>query len=228
MDITAIKGAIFGLDGTLLDSAYVWSEVDRVFLGRRGLALPDDYCKSICTMNLEQAAVYTKERFKLSDSIGEIIEEWKSSALHEYRDNVQPFEGAEKLLRLLKSLGIKTALATASDRVFYEPALRRTGLYDLLDFFSQTSEVGRGKGFPDIYLHAASGLGLEAKDCAVFEDIPEGIRGAKAGGFFCVGALCGAVAEDRGEMIALADICFEHYDELVCKFIGGNYGKTTD
>ena len=46
MDITKIKAAIFDLDGTLLDSAYVWAEVDRQFLGRRGLDIPDDYCKS--------------------------------------------------------------------------------------------------------------------------------------------------------------------------------------
>lgn len=228
MTITDIKGAIFDLDGTLLDSAYVWSEVDRRFLGKRSLELPDDYCKSICTMNLEQAAVYTKQRFDLPDSIEAIINEWKDSAFSEYRDNVPAFDKARDLLALLKENGIKTALATASDRLFYEPALKRTGLYELIDFFSQTSEVARGKGFPDIYLHASSALGLEACECAVFEDIPEGISGARAGGFYCVGALCGAAEEDKEQLIALSDICFERYDELICKFKEQFYGKTTD
>ena len=218
MDITAIKGAIFDLDGTLLDSSYVWAEVDRRFLGRRGIEIPADYCKSICTMNLEQAAVYTKERFGLCDSIEEIIDEWKGSAFNEYRDSVGAFEGARELLELLKGRGVKTALATASDRIFYEPALKRTGLYELIDFFSQTSEVARGKGFPDIYLHAAKGLGLEAKECAVFEDIPEGIKGARMGGFFCVGALCGAAPDEKEELIGLCDLTFERYSELICKF----------
>ena len=228
MDITRINGAIFDLDGTLLDSAYVWKEVDRRFLGKRGLELPDDYCKSICTMNLEQAAVYTKERFSLSDSIDEIIGEWKDSAFHEYRDNVPAFDGAREFLSLLKARGVKTALATASDKVFYEPALKRTGLYELIDFFSQTSEVKRGKGFPDIYLHAAAALGLDPSECAVFEDIPEGISGARAGGFLCVGALCGALTDEREELISLADLCFESYRELTCKFADGNYVKSTD
>lgn len=220
MDITKIKAAIFDLDGTLLDSAYVWAEVDRQFLGRRGLELPDDYCKSICTMNLEQAAVYTKKRFALSNSIDEIIDEWKSSAMHEYRDNVQPFEGAYEFLVLLKQRGIKTALATASDRVFYEPALKRTGLYELLDFFSQTSEVERGKGFPDVYLHAAAALGVKPADAAVFEDIPEGISGARAGGFVCVGALCGALKEEHGELVSLSDVTFERYSQMIAAFEG--------
>ena len=220
MDITKIKAAIFDLDGTLLDSAYVWAEVDRQFLGSRGLELPDDYCKSICTMNLEQAAVYTKKRFALSNSIDEIIDEWKSSAMHEYRDNVQPFEGAYEFLALLKQRGIKTALATASDRVFYEPALKRTGLYELLDFFSQTSEVERGKGFPDVYLHAAAALGVKPADAAVFEDIPEGITGARAGGFVCVGALCGALKEEHGELVSLSDVTFERYSQMIAAFEG--------
>ena len=220
MDITKIKAAIFDLDGTLLDSAYVWAEVDRQFLGRRGLELPDDYCKSICTMNLEQAAVYTKKRFALSNSIDEIIDEWKSSAMHEYRDNVKPFEGAYEFLALLKQRGIKTALATASDRVFYEPALKRTGLYELLDFFSQTSEVERGKGFPDVYLHAAAALGVKPADAAVFEDIPEGITGARAGGFVCVGALCGALKEEHEELVSLSDVTFERYSQMIAAFEG--------
>ena len=218
MDITSIKAAIFDLDGTLLDSAYVWAEVDRQFLGRRGLEIPDDYCKSICTMNLEQAAVYTKKRFSLNDNIDEIIEEWKQSAIHEYRDNVQPFEGARELLRLMKAHGIKTALATASDRVFYEPALKRTGLYPLLDFFSQTSEVERGKGFPDVYLHAAAALDADPHVTAVFEDIPEGIKGARAGGFICVGALCGALTNEREELMSLSDMTFENYPQLTALF----------
>ena len=175
----------------------------------------NDYCKSICTMNLEQAAVYTKDRFGLADTIEQIIDEWKSSAIHEYRDNVKAFDGARELLEIMKARGIKTALATASDRVFYEPALKRTGLYDLLDFFSQTSEVERGKGFPDIYLHASSALGLSPGECAVFEDIPEGILGARAGGFVCVGALCGALTKERESLISLSDLTFEHYDELI-------------
>jgi len=218
MDITRLSGMIFDLDGTLLDSSYVWSEVDRLFLGRRGIEIPADYTKCICTMNLEQAAVYTKDRFSLPDSTEAIIDEWKSSALSEYRDNVKAFDGAAELLKLLKANGIKTALATASDRVFYEPALKREGLYGLLDFFSQTSEVERGKGFPDVYLHAARGLGLEACECAVFEDIPEGLRGAELGGFVCVGALWGVQEGDREELTSASDVCFSSFDEIIRRF----------
>lgn len=43
-----IKGAIFDLDGTLLDSMWVWNQVDIDFLGKRGFDVPPDYPKGHC------------------------------------------------------------------------------------------------------------------------------------------------------------------------------------
>ncbi|MBR1382949.1 MAG: HAD family phosphatase, partial [Ruminococcus sp.] len=192
MDINNFKGAVFDLDGTLVDSAYVWAEVDRQFVKKRGLTLPEDYGKSVSAMNFEQAAVYTKKLFGLADSTVSIVNEWKNAAIDEYRKNVAPIGGAYEYLKLLKAKGVRIALATASDKVLYTPALKRMGMYELFDFFSQTSDVKRGKGFPDVYEHAAAGLGLSAGECVVFEDIPEGIKGAKDGGFYCVAVTCAA------------------------------------
>ena len=68
MDITNFKGHIFDLDGTLIESNGVWSKIDEEFLGRRGIAVPKDYFKTVSAMNFEQAAVYTNERFGLGPS----------------------------------------------------------------------------------------------------------------------------------------------------------------
>ena len=76
--------------------------------------------------------------------------------------------------------------APASQAVFYLPALRRLGIDDWFSSVTEISEVSRGKGNPDIYLRAADKLGYPAEDCAVFEDIVPGVRGAAAGGFYTV------------------------------------------
>lgn len=214
MDIFKYKGFIFDLDGTLIDSGYVWSEVDKRFLSKRGFDVPDDYCKSVSAMNFMQAARYTKARFCLKDSIDDIIKEWHAQAFAEYRDNVAAIPCARDMLSKLKTMGKKIALATASDASLYEPALKRNKMYEYIDFFAQTSQVSRGKGFPDVYELAAQGIGCAPCDCIVFEDIAEGISGAKMGGFAACAVLSGQV-NGISELKKLADLAITDFGELL-------------
>ena len=59
-----IEGAVFDLDGTLLDSSWVWEKVDEKFLGDRGFQVPDDYVDEISPLGAERAAVLLKLNFK--------------------------------------------------------------------------------------------------------------------------------------------------------------------
>ena len=180
------KAAIFDLDGTLLDSMGVWLEVDRVFLARRGIALPDDYAAAISPMGFPAAAEYTKKRFALPEDEEHIMAEWHALAVDAYANRVGLKHGVMEYLASLRRRRIPFAAATASQAVFYLPALRRLGIADWFSSITEISEVSRGKGNPDIYWRAAEKLGYEVADCAVFEDIVPGVRGASAGGFYTV------------------------------------------
>lgn len=180
------KAAIFDLDGTLLDSMGVWQDVDRIFLERRGIALPDDYAAAISPMGFPAAAEYTKTRFSLPEDEDAIMAEWHTLAVDAYAHHVTLKHGVMDYLMSLRRRGIPFAAATASQAVFYLPALRRLGIADWFSSVTEISEVSRGKGNPDIYLRAADKLGVSVGDCAVFEDIVPGIRGASAGGFYTV------------------------------------------
>ena len=181
------KGAIFDLDGTLLDSMGVWSEVDVEFLARRGIAMPDDYSAALAPMGFPKAAEYTKKRFSLPEDEESIMAEWHTMAEDAYRTRIGAKPYVREYLEALKEKRIPIAAATASERVFWEPALSRLGLLPFFSSVTVIGEVKRGKGFPDIYLRAAEKLGLAPAECAVFEDIPAGITGARDGGFFTVG-----------------------------------------
>ena len=50
------KGAIFDLDGTILDSSWVWEQVDIKFLGDRGFEVPNDYVEAISPVGAYRAA----------------------------------------------------------------------------------------------------------------------------------------------------------------------------
>ena len=166
-------------------------------------------------MNFSQAARYTIERFGLSETAEDIIEEWYSMAENEYANNVLIKPGADTFLRYIKSNGTKIALATASSEPLYSSALKNNGIYDLFDFFATTEQVRRGKGFPDVYELASSGISLKPEECAVFEDIVEGVRGAKAGNFTAVACLDKHYAADWEEMKLIADFYFSDYRTLI-------------
>ena len=74
------KGAIFDLDGTLLDSMGVWDQVDVDFLAKRGIEVPDDYMQKVAAMQFRQIAEYTIARFGLSDTPEALMEEWDHMA----------------------------------------------------------------------------------------------------------------------------------------------------
>lgn len=205
MDIKDFKGHIFDLDGTLTRSNHVWSKIDEEFLGKRGIKVPEDYFKQVSAMNFEQAAVYTNDRFSLGENIQDIMNEWFDMAVYEYTNVIELCGNAGEYVRKLKEQGRKIALATASTEELYKPVLKRNGILECFDCFVSTEQVKRGKGFPDVYELAAEKLGLDAKACVVYEDIVEGIKGAKAGGFFAVACLNDHYSHDWDEMREIAD-----------------------
>ncbi|WP_295207938.1 HAD family phosphatase [Ruminococcus sp.] len=208
--VTDFKGHIFDLDGTLTKSNHVWSKIDEDFLGKRGIKVPDDYFKMVSAMNFEQAAVYTNDRFSLGEDIKDIMQEWFDMAVYEYTNVIGLCGNAGEYVRSLKEQGKKIALATASTAELYQPVLKRNGIFDCFDCFVSTEEVARGKGFPDVYELAAQKLGLEARECAVYEDILEGVKGAKAGNFFAVACLNDHYSHDWEEMKSVADAVVEN------------------
>ena len=182
-----MKGAIFDLDGTLLDSMGVWRQIDIDFLGKRGLSVPNDYLKEITAKNFGEAADYTIRRFALQESAEKIIEEWFAMAIHDYTYEVQLKPYVREYLMQLKERGVKIAAATSSEERLFLPCLKHHDILKYFDAYTVTTEVKRAKGFPDVYENAAAKLGLAPMDCVVYEDILKGVEGAKMGGFYVVG-----------------------------------------
>lgn len=223
------QGAIFDLDGTILDSMHVWRQVDVDFLGKRGLTVPADYVKAISAMGFDAAAGYTIERFGFLETKESIIAEWQKMACDAYAHTVRLKPGAKEFLTILHEHGIKIAAATASDACLFVPALKQNGIYELFDAAVTVQEVARGKGFPDVYEEAARRMGLCAPDCIVFEDILKGIEGAKKGGFTAIAIYDEHAQDDREEIQQLADRYIYDFRELIeeSEEAERRYGKET-
>ena len=215
MDIKKFKGAIFDLDGTLLDSMHIWHDVDEEFFRRRNLKVTSEYIEVIKNMHLKAAAIYTKEKYGIKESIDEIVDEWLDLCAQGYLNNVDLKDGVFEYLKMLYENGIKISFATASEKQVCEDVLKKHGIFDFFSTYAYVSEINIGKTEPDIYLLAAERMGLNAQDCIVFEDIIEGVRGAKKGGFTVCGVYDKSSAQDEDEIRAVADYYINSFKELL-------------
>lgn len=177
------KAAIFDLDGTLLDSMGVWDQIDIDSLAKRGIAVPDDYVLKVGSMQFRQIAEYTIARFGLPDTPEQLMAEWDDMAREAYGTMVEAKPYAKEYLEYLKATGARLAVATSLPPSLREPAMRHVGILDLFDVIVSVDDANDvGKDRPDVYLLAASRLGVEAHDCTVFEDLLVGLRSAKSVG----------------------------------------------
>ena len=179
--------AIFDLDGTLFDSLGVWAHVDEVFFERRGIALPADYGAALSGLSYMEAAEYTRARFHLPESSAEIWAEWSAIALGDYANHVRLKDGAAQYLRALRRAGIRLGVATMLPEHLYAPCLKRHGLYELFDALCSThGGSDRGKADGALFREAAERLGVAPAQCVAFDDVLEGVVGAKAAGMHAI------------------------------------------
>ncbi len=173
------KAIIFDLDGTLVDSMWMWKEIDIEYLGRFGLECPDDLQKVIEGMSFSETAVYFKERFSIKDSLDQIKKDWTDMSLDKYKHEVTLKPGALELLQWAAGRGMAMGIATSNGRDMVDACLKSLGIEKYFKQVTTGCEVAAGKPAPDIYLKVASDLLAAPKQCAVFEDVPAGIEAGK-------------------------------------------------
>ena len=210
-----IEGAVFDLDGTLLDSSWVWEKVDEKFLGDRGFQVPDDYVDEISPLGAERAAVYTIERFGLNEDKDDIVREWIEMAKKEYVTEVVCKPYAKEFLEELHKLNIKMAVATSSDRELFMKTLEREGILKYFQKIVTVDEVERGKGYPDIYEEAARRIKVNPHKCLVFEDILAGVTGASLGEFNVVAVFDEKSKHNWEKIKSISKYSINDYKELL-------------
>lgn len=206
-----MRACIFDLDGTLLDSMGVWTRIDVDFLTKRGIPVPPDYADAVGALSFQEAAEYTIHRFALPDSARDLMREWSDMAMDAYGYAVPLKPGAREYLMALKARGVRLGVATSLSRALLEPALRNNGVFGLFDAICTTDEVGCGKSRPDVFERAAQKLGVDPKDCVVFEDIPQAILSAKQAGMRVYGVYDDASKAHWAEIRRIADGAIENF-----------------
>ena len=182
-----IEGAIFDVDGTLLDSMGIWETIGEDYLRSLGIEPQENLTEVFKTMSLSEAAIYYQNNYNVALSIDKIIHGVNTMIADFYCTHAQLKIGVYDFLTNLSRNNVKMCIATSSERELVTKALERC---DILKFFSTIytcGEIRHSKREPYIYHKALEGLGTSKSKTAVFEDAFFALRTAKQDGFCAIG-----------------------------------------
>lgn len=177
------RAAIFDLDGTIVDNMPLHVEALAIFASRHGLPpltladrrrldgkrnreiFPDLFGRALSREEL-RAYETEKESLYRTLSVGRLA----------------PLPGFDRLTAGLRARSVRIALATSAPLENVQHTLREIGLDPASLVIARGDEVARGKPWPDVFLEAATRLGVAGAECVAYEDAPIGIAAAAAAG----------------------------------------------
>lgn len=211
------KAFIFDMDGVIIDSEHLHAVTKVQAIRSFGVDVSGD------DLNLQNYVGRSAKSF-FSDVIAkypELGDDWEVLAKKKHElyqkilredPDLEPIDGIPELLARLKENGYKIGLGSSSVMANVQLVLTRFGIIDYFDAIAAGSEVENAKPAPDVYLLAASRLGVAPENCTVVEDAGAGVMAAKAAGMHCI-----AIKNpNSGEQdLSKADVIIDSYEEIV-------------
>ena len=158
-----IKGIIFDLDGTLIDSMEVWSRTDMAFLKECGVKdPPPDVSDEVKKMTVDDSAMYFINRFGLKLSKEYVIDRIEELVRIQYEEKIPLKPYVPQLLDRLDEKGIPYGVATATYKRLAEAVLKRCGIYERFRFVLTDEEYPLGKTCPIFFLEQPHALELKS------------------------------------------------------------------
>ena len=146
-----IKGAIFDIDGTLLDSMPIWENVGARYLATLGIEAKPDLKERLDELSLPEGALYMQKEYDLSVSTEDILEGVNQVVKDFYYKEALMKPGAYTLVKCLKENGVKLIIATATDKDMAKAALIRSGIWEDFKGMITCEEAGAGKTSPKVF-----------------------------------------------------------------------------
>lgn len=177
------EAIIFDMDGLMIDSERVTRNNYHKVFDEHGIYFQDSFYETLLGKNKQGIFAMFKEKYGPDFPIEELYPKVHEYIIDDYNARGVPVKkGLVNLLKTCRKEGIKTCIATSSNRHRVEDILERTGLGEYFDDMVCGDEVARGKPNPDIFLTAAAKVKTKPEHALVLEDSESGIQAADAAG----------------------------------------------
>ncbi len=186
-----IKACIFDLDGVIVDTAKYHFKAWRRLANELGFDFTEEeneQLKGVSRVESLNLILKWGKKEENDEEVKTAMADKKNAWYLEYIERMTSDEilpGAEAFLRDAKSKNIKIVLGSASKNS--RLILERIGIIHLFDAIMDGNSTTKSKPNPEVFLMGAQAVGLDPKECIVFEDAEKGIEAALAGGFYTVG-----------------------------------------
>ncbi len=211
-----MKGVVFDLDGTIIDSLYVWDILAEEYLRNNNIEYDLTIKEEIKYMNLQESSSYIVDKYRLDKSGEEVLMEIKQT-LRKYYEEV--FEPKEFVLDYIENLANKDIVMTLASSLEYDLAimvLDRLEIKKYFDFIITEDLINLSKRSSDFYKYIEDKMKIKAEDIYVFEDSLYSIKSAKKAGFKVVGVLDKYNEEEAKSIIEIADRTINSFKEMEC------------
>ncbi|MGN1044583.1 MAG: HAD family hydrolase [Candidatus Methanomethylophilaceae archaeon] len=213
------SAAIFDMDGTLIDSEKLnlrfWTEAAAM----HGIDLAEEDVLYIRSLDSRLSRRYLEGKYPgfVFDRVRETRRELMR--VHVETESLELKPGVREVLEELRSRGIRTAVATATQPVRAFAYLEMLGIKDLFDEIVCTAMVPNGKPAPDVYEFACGTLGLTPDRCIAIEDSPNGLRSARSAG--CTTVFVPDLTGPDDSTAEVTDLLFDDLNEM-CGYIASH------
>ena len=206
---------LFDLDGTVIDSMWIWKNIDKEYFEKCRIDMPSGYQQEIEGLSFYETAVYTHDKYVPWISIEKLMDDWNQMAFEHYANIVKPKEYVRDFLEHLKKKNIKLGIATSNSKILCHATLKNNGLLEYFDSILTGESEAAGKPFPDIYINSARAVGVSPDRCLVFEDVVNGIIAGNGAGMTTVAVHDDYSSYQWDEKCRIADYNIMSYKEIV-------------
>jgi len=210
-----IRGALFDVDGTLIDSvdqhASAWRDAFREF----GKRVTKDEVRSQVGKGSDQFLPVFLTREEIKRFGKELVERRGKVYLKRYFRTVKPFPKVKELLRTIRSAGVRVVLASSAEESELKKYVKLAGIGNLIESYTSSEDAQKSKPHPDIFQAALKKLGkVRKREVVVVGDSPFDAQGATRAGLKSIGFLSGGFTRAQLRRAGVCEIYRDPADLL--------------